>query len=149
MNSLPDIAIGVDKALEHRMELAGDSSDDYSTGAGDQGIIFGYACKETPELMPMPISLAHKLVRQLASVRKQGLLGYLRPDGKAQVTVEYDNNVPIRVDTIVLSTQHSQEVERETIEKDMLEHVIKKVVPEELLDGDTVYPDQSHRPFCN
>ncbi|HHU48506.1 MAG: methionine adenosyltransferase [Caldicoprobacterales bacterium] len=135
----PDIAIGVDKALEHRMGLAGDSSDDYSTGAGDQGIIFGYACKETPELMPMPISLAHKLVRQLASVRKQGLLGYLRPDGKAQVTVEYDNNVPIRVDTIVLSTQHSQEVERETIEKDMLEHVIKKVVPEELLDGDTVY----------
>ena len=135
----PDIAIGVDKALEHRMGLAGDSGDDYSTGAGDQGIIFGYACKETPELMPMPISLAHKLVRQLASVRKQGLLGYLRPDGKAQVTVEYDNNVPIRVDTIVLSTQHSQEVERETIEKDMLEHVIKKVVPEELLDGDTVY----------
>ena len=114
----PDIALGVNKALEHKLGANGD--EDAATGAGDQGMMFGYACNETDEFMPMPISLAHKLVKQLAAVRKQGILDYLRPDGKSQVTVEYENDVPVRVDTIVISTQHSPEVERETIEKDML-----------------------------
>ncbi len=134
----PDIALGVNKALEHKLGVNNDD-EDAGTGAGDQGMMFGYACNETDELMPMPISLAHKLVKQLTAVRKQGLLNYLRPDGKAQVTVEYENDVPVRVDTIVISTQHSPDVERETIEKDMFEHVIKKVVPEELLDENTSY----------
>lgn len=133
----PDIALGVNKALEHKLGANGD--EDAATGAGDQGMMFGYACNETDEFMPMPISLAHKLVKQLAAVRKQGILDYLRPDGKSQVTVEYENDVPVRVDTIVISTQHSPEVERETIEKDMLEHVIKRVVPEQLLDENTNY----------
>lgn len=133
----PDIALGVNKALEHK--LGANCDEDAATGAGDQGMMFGYACNETDEFMPMPISLAHKLVKQLAAVRKQGILDYLRPDGKSQVTVEYENDVPVRVDTIVISTQHSPEVERETIEKDMLEHVIKKVVPEQLLDENTNY----------
>jgi len=101
--------------------------------------MFGFACNETPELMPMPISLAHKLVKRLAAVRKQGILDYLRPDGKAQVTVEYENDVPVRVDTIVLSTQHRPDVEWETIQRDMIEHVIKAVVPSELLDDKTNY----------
>lgn len=134
-----DIAMGVDNALEQRQGEKAGSADDRNAGAGDQGMMFGYACNETPELMPMPISLAHKLVRQLAAMRKQGVVNYLRPDGKAQVTVEYDDNVPIRVDTVVISTQHSPEVERQTIEKDMIDLVIKKVIPEKLLDENTTY----------
>jgi S-adenosylmethionine synthetase len=134
----PDIAMGVNNALEHRQGQESSASEG-NTGAGDQGMMFGFACNDTPELMPMPISLAHKLVKQLAAVRKQGVLDYLRPDGKAQVTVEYDDNRPIRVDTVVLSTQHSPGVERETIEKDMIELVIKKVIPEGLLDEQTTY----------
>ncbi|HHT65915.1 MAG TPA: methionine adenosyltransferase [Clostridiales bacterium] len=134
----PDIAMGVNNALEHRQGQESSASEG-NTGAGDQGMMFGFACNDTPELMPMPISLAHKLVKQLAAVRKQGVLDYLRPDGKAQVIVEYDDNRPVRVDTVVLSTQHSPEVERETIEKDMIELVIKKVIPEGLLDEQTTY----------
>jgi len=134
----PDIAVGVNKALEYRTGSAGDNHN-VCTGAGDQGMMFGFACNETPELMPMPISLAHKLVKRLAAVRKQGILDYLRPDGKAQVTVEYENDVPVRVDTIVLSTQHRPDVEWETIQRDMIEHVIKAVVPSELLDDKTNY----------
>ncbi|HHY82838.1 MAG TPA: methionine adenosyltransferase [Clostridiales bacterium] len=133
----PDIALGVNKALEKKMGLEND--EDAEIGAGDQGMMFGFACNETPEYMPMPITLAHKIVRQLAAVRKQGILDYLRPDGKAQVTVEYENDIPIRVDTIVLSTQHSPEVDRDTVEKDMIELVIKKVVPARLLDENTKY----------
>jgi len=108
-------------------------------GAGDQGMMFGYACNETPELMPMPISLAHKLTLQLSRVRKEGILSYLRPDGKSQVTVEYDGNRPIRVDTIVISTQHSDEVDYETLEKDVIEKVIRPAIPAELLDDKTNY----------
>ena len=134
----PDIALGVNKALEYREEKAA-GSHDACTGAGDQGMMFGFACNETPELMPMPISLAHKIVKRLATVRKQGILDYLRPDGKAQVTVEYENDAPVRVDTIVLSTQHRPDVEWETIQEDMIEHVIKAVVPAELLDEKTNY----------
>jgi len=134
----PDIALGVNKALEYREEKAA-GSHDACTGAGDQGMMFGFACNETPELMPMPISLAHKIVKRLATVRKQGILDYLRPDGKAQVTVEYENDAPVRVDTIVLSTQHRPDVEWETIQEDMIEHVIKAVVPAKLLDEKTNY----------
>jgi len=133
----PDIAMGVNKALEKKMGLEED--DDAEIGAGDQGMMFGFACNETPEYMPMPITLAHKIVRRLSEVRKQGILDYLRPDGKAQVTIEYENDIPVRVDTIVVSTQHSPEVDRETIEKDMIDLVIKKVVPEDLLDENTKY----------
>lgn len=131
-----DIAGGVDSALEVR----GGSHERYDTvGAGDQGMMFGYACNETPELMPLPISLAHKLTRRLSEVRKTQLVDYLRPDGKAQVTVEYDGNTPIRVDTVVISTQHSAEVEQEQIQKDIMELVIKQVIPSELLDDKTNY----------
>ena len=132
----PDIALGVDKALEAK---TGGSEDETETGAGDQGMMFGYACRETPELMPMPIALAHKLTRRLADVRKQGKLDYLRPDGKAQVTVEYEEDVPVRVDTVVVSTQHSPKVDHDTIEKDIIEWVIKPVLPAELLDENTKY----------
>ena len=132
----PDIALGVDKALEAK---TGGSEDGTETGAGDQGMMFGYACRETPELMPMPIALAHKLTRRLADVRKQGKLDYLRPDGKAQVTVEYEEDVPVRVDTVVVSTQHSPKVDHDTIEKDIIEWVIKPVLPAELLDENTKY----------
>ena len=135
----PDIAQGVDQALEAR---EGSMSDEEleAIGAGDQGLMFGYACNETPELMPLPISLAHKLARRLAEVRKNGTLNYLRPDGKTQVTIEYDeNNTPVRVDTIVISTQHDEEATLEQIQADMHEHVIKAVVPAELLDADTKY----------
>ncbi|MBD8034726.1 MULTISPECIES: methionine adenosyltransferase [Solibacillus] len=135
----PDIAQGVDQALEAR---EGSMTDDEleSIGAGDQGLMFGYACNETPELMPMPISLAHKLARRLTEVRKTGELTYLRPDGKTQVTIEYDeNNIPVRVDTIVISTQHDEEATLEQIQKDIKEHVIKPVVPTELLDEATKY----------
>jgi len=130
----PDIAMGVNEALEIR----GRGGDSYDTiGAGDQGLMFGYACNETPELMPLPISLAHKLAKQLADVRKNGDLTYLRPDGKTQVTVEYDGDVPVRVDAVVVSTQHSEEVELDTIRADMIEHVIKPIVPAKLIDDNT------------
>jgi S-adenosylmethionine synthetase len=113
----PDIALGVDRA-----------------GAGDQGMMFGFACNETPELMPLPIMLAHRLAKRLADVRKNGKLSYLRPDGKAQVTIEYQNGKPLRVDTIVVSTQHSPEVTHDKIKKDVIEYVIKPIVPEQFLD---------------
>ena len=135
----PDIAQGVDQALEAR---EGSMTEDEleAIGAGDQGLMFGYACNETPELMPMPISLAHKLARRLTEVRKSGELEYLRPDGKTQVTIEYDeNNEPVRVDTIVISTQHDEEATLEQIQTDIKEHVIKPVVPSELLDEATKY----------
>ncbi len=133
-----DIAMGVDKALEAK---SGEMTDDQieAIGAGDQGMMFGFACDETPELMPMPISLAHKLSKRLSDVRKNGTLDYLRPDGKSQVTVEYDGDKPVRVDTVVISTQHGPEVDHETIEKDMLEHVVKPIIPAELLDENTRY----------
>ncbi|MDI9476495.1 MAG: methionine adenosyltransferase [Natronincolaceae bacterium] len=132
-----DIAMGIDKSLESKR---GDNKNDLeTTGAGDQGSMFGFACNETPELMPLPISLAHKLARRLADVRKNHTLDYLRPDGKTQVTVEYDDDKPIRVDTIVISTQHSPEVDRKTIERDLIEHVVNKTVPTNLLDENTKY----------
>lgn len=135
----PDIAQGVDQALEAR-EGSMTDADIEAIGAGDQGLMFGYACNETPELMPLPISLAHKLARRLSEVRKSGQLSYLRPDGKTQVTVEYDeNNQPVRVDTIVISTQHDEEVSLEQIKKDLKAEVIAKVVPAELLDDNTKY----------
>lgn len=135
----PDIAQGVDQALEAR-EGSMTDADIEAIGAGDQGLMFGYACNETPELMPLPISLAHKLARRLTEVRKSGELAYLRPDGKTQVTVEYDkNNVPVRVDTIVISTQHDEEATLEQIQADLKEFVIAPVVPKELLDADTKY----------
>jgi len=127
-----DIAMGVDKCLEAK---DGEMTDALDTGAGDQGIMFGYACDETPELMPLPISLAHKLAKRLTEVRKNGKLSYLRPDGKTQVTVEYVNGVPTRVDTIVVSTQHSAEVDNATIRKDILDQVILPIIPKNLMDG--------------
>ncbi|HHW32009.1 MAG TPA: methionine adenosyltransferase [Clostridiaceae bacterium] len=132
----PDIAMGVDKALEAREgELTNDQIN--AIGAGDQGMMFGFACDETPELMPMPISLAHKLTKRLSVVRKSGILDYLRPDGKSQVTVEYDGQKPVRVDTIVISTQHSNDVECARIKDDIIETVIKQVIPQELIDNKT------------
>ncbi|MCF8566399.1 methionine adenosyltransferase [Alicyclobacillus tolerans] len=131
----PDIAMGVDKALESRSQ----ADADLEIGAGDQGLMFGFACDETPELMPLPISLAHKLAQRLSEVRKDGTLEYLRPDGKTQVTVEYEDGKPIRVDTIVVSTQHDEAVDLETISRDVKKHVIAAVVPAELLDDDTKY----------
>ncbi len=132
-----DIAMGVDEALEHK---AGEMKDDVeAVGAGDQGIMFGFACDETPELMPLPISLAHKLARRLSEVRKNGTLDYLRPDGKTQVTVEYDENGPVRIDTILISTQHAESVSLEQIKKDLMEHVIKPVIDPAMLDENTKY----------
>jgi S-adenosylmethionine synthetase len=134
-----DIAQGVDRALEAREGTMSDEEID-AIGAGDQGLMFGFACNETEELMPLPISLAHKLARRLTEVRKNETLNYLRPDGKTQVTVEYDeNNKPVRIDTIVISTQHSPEVTLEKIQSDLKENVIKVVVPSELIDAETKY----------
>ena len=129
----PDIAMGVNDALEGRTEHR------FDIGAGDQGMMFGYACDETPEYMPMAIALAHRVTRRLAEARKSGLVNYLRPDGKAQVTVEYQGGAPVRVDTVVLSTQHSPDVDHDTIERDMIELVVKAVIPAELLDEKTRY----------
>ncbi|MBL3593124.1 MAG: methionine adenosyltransferase [Synergistaceae bacterium] len=131
-----DIREGVDKALEARGN--GDSSEDLdSLGAGDQGMMIGFACDETEEYLPLPIALAHRLSRRLAAVRKEGILPYLRPDGKTQVTVEYENGRALRVDTVVVSTQHGPEVEQDRIRRDMIEQVIRPVVPAGLLDGET------------
>ena len=128
----PDIAMGVNAALESRQ-----GKDAIETGAGDQGMMFGYACDETPELMPMPIALAHRLTRRLAQVRKEGLLPYLRPDGKSQVTVCYEDGRPVAVDTVVLSTQHSPEVTLEQIRRDMIDMVIHPAIPAGLMDEHT------------
>ena len=130
----PDIALGVDKSLEAKN---GEIVDSFDTGAGDQGLMFGYACDETPELMPLPISLAHKLAIQLTAVRKNHTLDYLRPDGKTQVTVEYQDDVPVRVDTVVISTQHSDSVTLEKIREDLIKHVITPIIPAHLIDAET------------
>lgn len=132
----PDIALGVNKALEAKK---GEMDEIEAIGAGDQGMMFGYATNETPEFMPLPISLAHKLSRRLSEVRKSNELDYLRPDGKTQVTVEYEDGQPVRVDTIVISSQHGPDVELKTIEKDLIEKVILPIVPADLLDDKTKY----------
>ena len=129
----PDIAMGVNNSLEGRSDNA------FDTGAGDQGMMFGYACNETPTLMPMPIYYAHKLAKKLSELRKSGELSYLRPDGKSQVTVEYEDGKPVRVDTVVISTQHDAAVSQETIREDIIEKCIKAVIPAELLDENTIY----------
>ena len=130
----PDIALGVDKSLEDK-----EGKDVESEGAGDQGLMFGYACYETEELMPLPISLAHKLSKRLTEVRKEKIIDYLRPDGKTQVTVEYDGDKPVRVDTIVVSAQHLPDADMNVLKKDIIEKVIKPIVPANLLDENTKY----------
>ncbi|WP_170007995.1 methionine adenosyltransferase [Bacillus fonticola] len=135
----PDIAMGVDQALESREGQMTDKEIE-SIGAGDQGLMFGFACNETQELMPLPIALSHRLARRLTEVRKEDILPYLRPDGKTQVTVEYDeNNQPVRIDTVVISTQHHPEIALEQIQRNLKEHVIKPVMPEGLIDENTKY----------
>lgn len=131
-----DIALGVDRSWEAKQ---GDNDAAEAIGAGDQGMMFGYATNETPEYMPLAISLAHKLARRLAEVRKIGLMDYLRPDGKTQVTIEYEGNTPIRVDTVVISSQHSPDVSLDQIRQDIIEHVIKAIIPQALLTQDTKY----------
>ncbi len=131
----PDIAMGVNDALESRGTVKADAYD--QIGAGDQGLMFGYACDETPEKMPLPISLAHRLAKKLAALRKNGTLPYLRPDGKTQVTVEYEDDKPVRVEAVVVSTQHDENVSLETIRQDMVEKLIKPIVPSDLLDDNT------------
>lgn len=130
----PDIAMGVNESYEHK---DGETDENNQIGAGDQGMMFGYACDETPELMPLSISLAHKLAKQLTKVRKDGTLPYLRPDGKTQVTVEYDGDEPVRVDTVVVSTQHSESATLEQIRKDIIQYVIKPIIPENFFDDST------------
>ena len=130
----PDIAMGVNESYEHK---DGETDENNQIGAGDQGMMFGYACDETPELMPLSISLAHKLAKQLTEVRKDGTLPYLRPDGKTQVTVEYDGDEPVRVDTVVVSTQHSESAALEQIRKDIIQYVIKPIIPENFFDDST------------
>ncbi len=130
----PDIAMGVDKCAEAK---SGEQTDDLDTGAGDQGLMFGYACDETPELMPLPISLSHKLAMRLTEVRKSGILDYLRPDGKTQVTIEYNDDTPVRVDTIVVSTQHGAEVTLATIREDIIREVITPVINPAMMDEKT------------
>lgn len=131
----PDIAMGVDRSLESKEAKA----DSYDIGAGDQGMMFGYACNETPEFLPLPIAFAHRFSRRLAEVRKNGQLAYLRPDGKTQVTVEYIDGKPVRIDTIVISTQHAPDITQKAIREDMIEHVIKAVLPAQFIDENTKY----------
>ncbi|MCY6369804.1 methionine adenosyltransferase [Clostridium ganghwense] len=131
-----DIAMGVDEALESKL---GEKDEIEAVGAGDQGLMFGFATNETPEYMPLAINMAHKLSRRLTEVRKNGTLDYLRPDGKTQVTVEYEDDKPVRIDAVVVSTQHGPEVTQEQIQKDLMEHVIKAVIPSEWLDEETKY----------
>ena len=130
----PDIALGVDKSREAKL---GETKDSFETGAGDQGLMFGFACDETPELMPLPISLSHKLAKKLSDVRKQKILPYLRPDGKTQVTVEYDDEKPVRIDTVVVSSQHDEEISLDKIREDIIQHVIIPTVDENMIDDGT------------
>ena len=130
----PDIALGVDNSLESK---EGIETDEFNTGAGDQGLMFGYACDETPELMPLPISLAHKMAKKLTEVRKNCTLPYLRPDGKTQVTVEYDDDKPVRIDTVVVSSQHDPDTSLDKIREDIIREVIRPTLPVEMLDDDT------------
>lgn len=130
----PDIALGVDRSYEAKN---GTDTDGLDTGAGDQGLMFGYACNETPELMPLPISLAHRLAKRLTEVRKDGTLSYLRPDGKTQVTIEYEDDKPVRVDTVVISSQHSENATAEQIREDIIREVIKPIVPADMMDENT------------
>ncbi len=130
----PDIAMGVDCSLERKF---GDKNAESKIGAGDQGMMFGFACDETPELMPMPISLAHKLAKRLAYVRKEKILDYIRPDGKTQVTVEYEDDRPIRIDTVLISTQHREDVETKTIAEDVFKNVIEPIIPKNMIDEKT------------
>ncbi|MBQ4187883.1 MAG: methionine adenosyltransferase [Firmicutes bacterium] len=132
----PDIALGVDHSLENK---EGSTREDDEFGAGDQGMMFGFACNETPELMPLPISLSHKLARQLTKVRKDGTLPYLRPDGKSQVTIEYEDGKPVRIDTVVISSQHSESVPMEQLRKEIKEQVILPVLPAEMVDEETKF----------